>query len=84
MAQKKEVQVAIRFSDSMLKLTNKMMSQRKAASFPDYLRGLILLDAGEEDGSLILGHDIPGWVTTDNRYWESMGSATKEERKGKK
>lgn len=72
MAQKKTVQVAIRFSAEMLKMAGDMMSRRKAESFPDYVRGLILLDAADIDPDLAMGHDIPGWMTKDKRYWKSL------------
>lgn len=80
MAQKKPVQIAIRFSDAMLKVTDKVMARRKVGSLPDYLRGLILLDAGDHDPHLIAGQDVPAWVTRDRRYRGAMKAAAKPKR----
>lgn len=77
MALKLSKQVAIRYSDDMLKLMKKLMAHRKAPSIPDYLRGLILLDASQHDGNLIAGHGIPGWLTRDERYLEHLREASK-------
>lgn len=77
MAQKKSVQVVMRFSEEMLKILQKMAAQRKAATVSDYVRGLVLIDAGREDVDRIIGHDVPAWVTTDRRYTESMKAASR-------
>lgn len=68
MVTKKTVQVAIRYSDDMMALAKQLVGARKAASFPDYLRGLIYLDACEADPELVLGLDVPGWLSADKRY----------------
>jgi hypothetical protein len=49
-------------------LARRLMSGRGAENFSEYLRGLILLDAAHDSPDLIIGHDLPGWITRDGRF----------------
>jgi hypothetical protein len=65
---KKTRQNAIRVSSELFELGRKMMSNRGAENFSDYVRGLILLDAAHHSPELLAGHDLPGWITRDERF----------------
>jgi hypothetical protein len=65
---KKIRQNVVRVSDELYDLGRKMMSSRSAAGFSEYVRGLILLDAAQQSPNLLVGHDLPGWVTRDKRF----------------
>jgi hypothetical protein len=73
---KKTRQNAIRVSSDLFELGRKMMCMRGAENFSEYVRGLLLLDAVNYSRDLPLGHDIPGWVTKDNRFQEAMSRVT--------
>jgi hypothetical protein len=65
---KKTRQNAIRMSSELFELGRMMMSSRGAENFSEYVRGLILLDAARHSPDLPAGHDLPGWVTRDERF----------------
>ena len=65
---KKIRQSAIRVSGELFDLGRKMMSNRSAENFSEYVRGLILLDAAHQSPNLLVGHDLPGWITRDKRF----------------
>jgi len=65
---KKIRQSAIRVSGELFDLGRKMMSSRSAENFSEYVRGLILLDAAHHSPDLLVGHDLPGWLTRDKRF----------------
>jgi len=67
---KKMIQNAIRVSSEFFDLERKMMSNRCAESFSAYIRGLVLLDAAYLSPDLLVGHDLPGWITRDKRFEE--------------
>lgn len=58
----------IRVSGELFELGRKMMSSRCAQNFSEYVRGLILLDAAHQSPNLLVGHDLPGWITRDKRF----------------
>ena len=61
-----------RFREDTIHLARRIMTVRKATTFSDYLRGLILLDACELDPDLAAGLGVPSWLTTDKRYRDSL------------
>lgn len=74
---KKTRQDAIRVSSGLFELGRKMMSSRGAETFSEYVRGLILLDAANHPPKLLAGHDLPGWITRDERFEKCL--VTKED-----
>lgn len=61
-------QNAIRVTSELFELGRMMMSSRGAENFSEYVRGLILLDAAHHSPELLAGHDLPGWITRDERF----------------
>jgi hypothetical protein len=65
---KKTRQNAIRVTSELFELGRMMMSTRGADNFSEYVRGLILLDAAHCSPELVIGHDLPAWITRDKRF----------------
>ena len=65
---KKTRQNAIRVTCELFEQGRKMMSNRGAVNFSEYVRGLILLDATKYSPELLAGHAPLGWLTRDKRF----------------
>ncbi len=81
---KKTSQSAVRFCSELLELAQRMAGARHAANFSEYVRGLVLLDAAYLYPTVLVGFEIPAWLTRDERFIRQFLAGTRGGQKTKK